>query len=470
MFIKLKSSFTGKKMEDNNFKNAACDFDYWKKKNSYYCSLIRDFFKSNIPVGSRVIEFGCATGDILSSCEPKRGLGIDYSSTFIESARKKHPQYEFRTADLEKFASDEKFDYCIMSDLLDHLKNIPAVIEGAYNVLSPDGKLVISTINPLWNPVFGLLEKMHMKMPEGPHCFIPNRFIESFCLMKGFKTISKSALVFIPVRIPLLSALLNKVMPALPLMYRFCWVQILVAQKIQGPERKLSCTIVIPAYNEEKNIEDCIRRIPRLDRNYQILVVDDGSKDATAKILEKLQKEIVNLKIVTFTQNQGKAHAVAAGINAAEKEVVIILDADMAVAPEDISLFVEPLEMGVADFVNGTRLVYAMEEKAMDQLRRIANFTLALMFSALIKCRITDTLCGTKSFFKKDFTGIDISEERWGDLVLLCTARSKGLRISEIPIGYHTRRAGLSKMRFFSDGMKFMSYTLKMALRELRGT
>lgn len=450
----------------NHFEAIAVEYDYWKKRNNYYYSLLKGFFKKHIPAGSSVVEFGCATGDILASCQPKRGLGIDLSEAFVELARKKHPQYQFIAADAEKFSGEEKFDFCIMSDLLDHVSDIPAVIERAHEILKPGGKLIISTINPLWNPVFGVLERLHMKMPEGPHCFIPNRFIEFFCQMNGFKT-TKGALIFIPVRIPLISPLLNKIMPRVPVILETCWVQTLVAQKLQGPQKKTSCTILITVYNEEKNIEACIRRIPALNREYEILVVNDGSTDATASIVDKLQREFKDLRMISFEQNKGKAIAVEKGIEEARKDAVVILDADMAVAPEEIPLFLEPLDTNVADFVNGTRLVYDMEKKAMAQIRRIANYTLALMFSAVIKCRITDTLCGTKAFLKKNFMGIKISEERWGDLVLLCAASSKGLRIAEIPISYHTRIAGESKMRFFSDGALFMRYTLKMGIRRL---
>jgi SAM-dependent methyltransferase len=451
----------------SHFTTIAAEYDYWKKKNSYYYSSIKDFFRSNIPTGSRVIEFGCATGEILAHCRPANGLGLDLCADLIERAKAKFPQYGFQVQDVEKFVSDEKFDYCIMADLLDHITDIPAVIGNAYNSLNPGGKLAISTINPLWNPVFALLEKLRLKMPEGPHCFIPNRYLEFFCRMAGFEVISKGSLLFIPVRIPLLSGFLNFIMPRLPLVYRFCWVQTLVVKKVTRQQKKMSCSVMIPVYNEADNIEECIRRIPALDRDYEILVINDGSQDRTGSILERLTKEIPQLRVVTFPENRGKAHAVEEGISAAQKEIIIILDADMAVAPEDIELFIEPLEMGLADFVNGTRLIYTMEKKAMDQIRQIANFSLALLFSFCIKSRITDTLCGTKSFFKKDFQGITISEERWGDLVLLWSAREKGLNIAEIPVNYYTRKSGESKMKFLSDGMKFMSYTVRMACKSL---
>jgi len=459
-------SLTGKEIEiKNHFNRIAEQYDYWKKKNSYYYSLLKDFYKKNIPVGSAVVEFGCATADILSACRPSKGLGIDISEKLITLAKHKHPEYEFKIADAQNFSCPEKFDYCIMSDLIDHLWNIPQAIESSRDVLNNEGRLIITSINPLWNPVLGLAERLKLKMPEGPHCFLPNSFIEFFCQAKGFRIISKGALIFIPIKIPFLSFLLNSLIPSVPILNRFCLVQTLIAEKIEPPRKDFSYSILIPAYNEEENIEECVRRIPKLSRDYEILVIDDGSIDSTPRILERLKGEIKNLRTVRLAKNSGKARAIEEGIKNSLKDVIIILDADMSVAPEDINLFIEPIELGLAEFINGTRLIYNMEKDAMEQIKRIANFLLAALLSLVLKSRITDTLCGTKAFFKRDFEGIRISGERWGDLVLLANAKIKKLRIAEVPVRYYARRAGHSKMRFLSDGLKFVFYTLITAFK-----
>lgn len=450
----------------NHFENIAGVYDYWKRKNSYYYTLIKKFYREYIAPESSVIEFGCATGEILASCRAKRGVGIDIAEKLLEIAKNKYPQYEFRIADAEDFFCSEEFDYVIMSDLIDHLWNIPKAIENAHAVLKPKGRLIITTINPLWNPILGLLEKLKLKMPEGQHCFVPNRFLEFLCQVKGFRIISRGALIFIPKKIPLVSDLFNDIIPKVFILNRFCWVQTLIAERDQGPRRELSYSVIIPTYNEEKNIEECIRRIPKLNRDYEIIVIDDGSQDTTSIILKRLQKEIHNLRGIGFSENRGKAYAVEEGIRRAKEEVVVILDADMAIAPEDIPLFIEPLERGIVEFTNGTRLIYNMEKNAMNQIKRIGNFLFALFFSLILKLRLTDTLCGTKAFFKKDFQDIKISGERWGDFVFLWTAKKKGLRIGEIPIRYYARKSGQSKMRPFWDGLKFLRYVLRITLKE----
>jgi len=181
-----------------HFEDIAEEYDRWKRKNNYYYTLLKNFYKRHIPVGSAVVEFGYGTGEILASCDPARGLGIDISGKLINIAKRRYPQYEFKIDDVEKFLTNSKFDYVIMSDAIDHLSNMPLALENVQRVLSPGGKLIITSINSLWNPIFGLLEKLKLKMPKGPHCFVPNRFIEFICELKGFKVVSKGALIFIP--------------------------------------------------------------------------------------------------------------------------------------------------------------------------------------------------------------------------------------------------------------------------------
>jgi len=260
--------------------------------------------------------------------------------------------------------------------------------------------------------------------------------------------------------------MLNNIIPRLPLLNKLCWVQTLIVENKLQPKTNLSCSIIIPAYNEADNIEECIRRIPKFKTDYEIIVIDDGSTDATPLILERLQKEIPNLRKERAATNSGKAYAVQEGIRLATKEVIIILDADMSVLPEDLTLFVEPLERNIVSFVNGTRLIYNMEKNAMDQLKHIANFLLAVFFSLILRYRITDTLCGTKAFFRKDFQDINISEERWGDLTLIWAAKRKGLKIGEVPVRYYARKSGKSKMKFLKDGFRFIRYVIKVAITE----
>jgi glycosyltransferase involved in cell wall biosynthesis len=188
----------------------------------------------------------------------------------------------------------------------------------------------------------------------------------------------------------------------------------------------------------------------------EIVVVDDGSTDRTRAVVEEACRTNPNVKLLPIDKNQGKAHAVRSGFDAASGDVVMILDADMTVRPEDLPMFFAPIQNGTADFINGTRLIYPMRTGAMRIVNFIGNKIFCLILSWVIRQRVSDTLCGTKVLLKKcipkmPVTGVD----RWGDFDLLFGAARMKLRIKEIPIYYQERKAGKSKMRALKDGVHF---------------
>ena len=135
----------------------------------------------------------------------------------------------------------------------------------------------------------------------------------------------------------------------------------------------------------------------------------------------------------------------------------MILDADMTVAPEDLPKFLAPLQAGTAEFVNGTRLVYPMEGQAMPTANFVGNKAFCLLVSWVLRQRVSDTLCGTKALLRRDYESMPLSgRDRWGDFELLFGAARQKLRILEIPIHYHERVAGESKMNVRRDGPMFL--------------
>lgn len=215
----------------NHFNSIADQYDNWKQKNSYYYSLLKAIYRRYIPPNASVIEYGCATGEILAACRPSRGAGIDISGNLLALARQKYPQYNFIPSDAEKFESAEKFDYAVASDLFDHVVNLPGVIKSCYNVLTEGGRMVATTINPLWDPVMDIAERLNMKMPEGPHAFVSAGYLQRLFLDEGFNIVRSARAIILPMRIPIMSALLNRVVPAIPLLRRVCLVQVIVAEK-----------------------------------------------------------------------------------------------------------------------------------------------------------------------------------------------------------------------------------------------
>jgi glycosyltransferase involved in cell wall biosynthesis len=185
--------------------------------------------------------------------------------------------------------------------------------------------------------------------------------------------------------------------------------------------------------------------------------VDDGSTDGTRSAVMAAMEADPRVRLVAYDTKHGKANAVRAGFDTARNDVLMILDADMSVAPEDLPKFLEPLENGTAEFVNGTRLVYPREGRAMPTVNFLGNKAFCFLVSWVLRQRVSDTLCGTKALLRRDYESMPLSgRDRWGDFDLLFGAGREKLRVLEVPIHYRERVAGESKMNVTSDGLLFL--------------
>lgn len=221
-----------------------------------------------------------------------------------------------------------------------------------------------------------------------------------------------------------------------------------------------SLGIIIPCYNEESNIKECIEHIPKMRWCTEILVVDDGSKDRTAEVVREIMKNRNDVRLISYKKNCGKGYAFRQGLKESSADVVIILDADMTSPPKSIPEIVTPLFEGKADFVNGSRLVYPMEKGSMKLLHIPGNKIFALLVSLIIKQRLTDSLCGFKAFKRELLLG-KLKENSWPDFELLIKAKKNGLKIIEVPINYKCRKAGVSKMKTFKHGYQMFKMLWK---------
>lgn len=415
-----------------HFNRIAGDYDYWKKKNNYYYSQLKNFYASVIPKGKDVLEVGCGTGDILNSVSPRIGVGVDVSENMVEIAKSKHPNLSFVAGSMEGLSFEEKFDYVIMADVIEHLSDIWAVLGALKKVLKENGEVVITIINPVWRPLLFLAEKIRLKMPEGPINFVFSADIANLAELLGFRIKEKGR----------------------PFLKNLCLTQHLVlkAGKEEVKKKDLSCSIIVPCHNEAGNLERCVRRIPKIGRLTEIIVVDDGSTDETKRIAEKLSEEM-GIKLIAYFPKRGKGFAVKTGFRAAAGDVLIILDADMSVDPEELPRFFIPLNEGRAQFVNGTRMIYPPSKQAMSCLHLCGNKVFSFILSWLMHQRITDSLCGTKVLLREDFhKKIRMEHCPWGDFDLLFGSTKANLKIVEMPVHYKRRESGQSKMKTFKHG------------------
>jgi SAM-dependent methyltransferase len=437
------------------FENLAPEYDKWLKRNKFYHSCINSLYASIIAPYSSVLEIGCATGELLNYLNPSFGVGLDLSNNMIEIARRKYPHLKFICKDVNDLERDEfdfKFDYIILSNLVDYLPDILNVLNKVKEFLAQDGLVIITTENPFWQPLMRLGSKLKLRMPDGPRNFMTNCDISNIVQLSELETVKTGLKFFIPVKIPFLSSLINLVVSETWLLRNFCLLQYLIA-RCHKERSELSCSVIIPCHNEAENIAQCIKSVPRIGRSTEIIVVDDGSNDDTRSIIENTIKTDSRVKLISYPENKGKGYAVRSGCDAAGGDVLIILDADMSVLPGELTKFFEPIQQGKADFMNGTRMVYPMQGQAMRTLNYAGNKLFNLILSWLIEQRISDTLCGTKAFLKKDYKKISMGRCKWGDFDLLFGIAKLKKKILEVPVHYQARQAGKSKMRVLKHGL-----------------
>jgi hypothetical protein len=234
-----------------------------------------------------------------------------------------------------------------------------------------------------------------------------------------------------------------------------------VARRLPRSSTQLSCTVVVPCRNEVDNVANLVDRVPAMGTGTELVFVDGASTDGTPERIEELiaSHPSRDIKLIRQQGNTGKAGATFQGFAAARGDVVMILDADMTVRPEDLPRFYDALAEGVAGFANGTRLVYPMASGAMPGLNNIGNKFFSRYLSWLIGSRISDTLCGTKAVLKRNVPALLEARklfgfhDPWGDFDLLMGAAQLKLKVVDVPVRYEAREAGESKMRPFAHGL-----------------
>lgn len=443
------------------FDRAGAEVDRWKARNAYYHADKARYFQYLIEPNRRVLELGCGSGDLLAAVAPARGLGIDLSSTQIELARGKHPALEFAVADAEQLDAlpDETFDYVVLSDLAGYLDDIQRCLEGVRRFCDADTRIIVSIYNFAWQPLLLLGETLGLKMPHPEQSWISLDDLRNLLYLADFDVVKSERRLLCPKFVPGLSWLLNH-LGNLPGINHLCLSQFVVARMASRPaQRALSTTILVPCRNERGNIRAAVERLPQFGLHQEILFVEGHSNDGTPDEIRALIADRPDRDIKLLVQpGKGKGDAVRHGFDVATGDILMILDADLTVPPEDLPKFYAALAAGKAEFLNGSRLVYPLESEAMRVLNLIANKFFALTFSWLLGQRLKDTLCGTKVLLKRDYQAIARNRhyfgdfDPFGDFDLLFGASKLNLKIVEVPVRYRNRRYGETKIDRFRHG------------------
>ena len=448
----------------------------WRQRNHYYHDDVCRYVSYLCGSNRRVLELGSGTGDLLAAVQPAYGVGIDISGAMVKQAHQKYPALHFRQGDAHDLTSleGEEFDVIILSDVIGFLDDVQTCLEQVHRLCKPQTRLIITNYKFLWEPVLVLGEKTGLKMPNPQQSWLAPDDLRNLMALTNFRVVKTERRLLWPFYIPLLSGLINHI-GSLPGINAACLANYMVARPLAASQTQAaSTTIVIPCRNERGNIADAISRMPAFGSHQEIIFVDGHSQDGTVDEIKRVMAANPNHDIKLMIQEgRGKGDAVRMGFAAAHGDILMILDADLTVPPEDLPRFYHAMVQNKAEFLNGSRLVYPMEDQAMRLLNLLANKIFAMTFSWLLGQRLKDTLCGTKVLWRKDYEKLAANRtyfgdfDPFGDFDLLFGASKMNLQLLEIPIRYRARTYGETQISRFRHGLLLLRMVI-YAWRKLK--
>jgi SAM-dependent methyltransferase len=439
----------------------------------YYHQRLVEVYRSLIPPGQRVLEIGCGGGDLLSGLEPAVGVGIDFSQSMIERARLRHPELRFLRADAHDLDLDERFDFIILSDLVNDLWDVQAVLTQITPLTLPGSRIILNTYSHAWTLPLCLAERLGLARPRLRQNWLTLEDLANLLRLSGFEVLRSWQEVLCPLRIPLLAPLCNKYLVRLSPFKYLALANLLIARPAPEPlTDRPSVSVVIPARNEAGNIEQILARTPQMGAETELIFVEGNSTDDTYEVIERALENHPERQAMLLRQDgKGKGDAVRKGFEQATGDILMILDADLSVAPEDLPRFYEAIRAGRGELINGVRLIYPMEEKAMRFANLLGNKFFSLAFSWLLGTSIKDTLCGTKVLWRKDYELIAANRsyfgdfDPFGDFDLLFGAAKLNLKIVDLPIRYRERVYGTTNIQRWRHGWMLSNMVLFAATK-----
>ncbi|MEO6882444.1 MAG: bifunctional class I SAM-dependent methyltransferase/glycosyltransferase family 2 protein [Bacteroidia bacterium] len=436
-----------------------------RRRHSYYWNEITNYCNYFSHDDYSVLEVGCGTGELINEIKGKRKVGIDFSPKMIEKAKNKFSQAEFFVMSAENISFDEKFDVVILSNLIGYLDDIQEVFQQLHKVCHSETKIIVTYYNYLWEPFLKLAETLGLKTASPVQNWLTLSDINNLLFISGFDVYRNSKRMIFPFYIPLLSSFLNRYVAKFPIFKFFSLNYYTFAKPLPtGDEsqyqKKYSTSVIIPARNESGNIENAILRLPNFGKHVEIIFIEGNSTDDTWEKIQEIQKKYAATHDIKIGKQKGKGKADAArlGYDMATGDILMILDADLTVPPEDIPKFYDAIASGKGGFINGSRLVYQMDKEAMRFLNLLGNKFFSWAFTWLLEQRFKDTLCGTKVIFKKDYERLVANRkyfgdfDPFGDFDLIFGAHKLNLKIVEIPIRYKERTYGTTNISRFKHG------------------
>lgn len=430
----------------------------------YYHSKLSEIYRWLIPPGMRVLEVGCGEGALLAGLKPSEGVGIDFSPEMIKKARRRHTGLEFVVCDAhDPDLGAHVFDYIVLSDLINDVWDVQRVFEGLKPHTHAGTRLIINSFSYLWEFPLRATRRLGLATPVEEQNWLTVEDVNGLLTLAGFEPIKEWEEVLWPVRTPLLASWVNRYLVKIWPFSALALTHFIIARPTPPAQREPAAlkkvSVIIAAQNEAGHIAELFRRVPQMGAGTELIFVEGGSKDDTYATIEHEMRAHPEINCKLFKQTgKGKGDAVRLGFANATGDILMILDADITVLPEDLQRFYAALAQGHGEFINGVRLVYPMENDAMRFFNLVGNKFFSRAFSWLLGQPVKDTLCGTKVLLRHDYEVIAANRsyfgdfDPFGDFDLLFGAAKQNRKIVDMPIRYHARTYGETNISRWKHG------------------
>lgn len=435
-------------------------FPYWLRKNRYYYEHEARFYRAYVSKHASILHVNCKNGYLLEQLEPSYAVGVDSSASCIEQARTHYSDFSFVWGQLADVHMNHQFDYIILSRATMQTVDVQELLETVQRFCHARTRIILETYSPLWKSAVSMAQHYGVCHPEKHRHWLSTNDICNIVHLAGFEPVTHGSYLLMPVGIPVLSWIGNNLLAHMPGIHHLNLVQwmIIRPRRMVHREQDVRVSVVIPCRNERGNIQAAVERCPQLGNNMEIIFVEGNSRDDTYSEIERVAKLYPERAITVLKQDgKGKGDAVRKAFAHARGDMLIILDADLTMPPEELPKFFYAMLHGVGECINGSRLVYRMENNAMSRPAYLANWAISRLVSWALGQRVKDTLCGTKVLWKKDYECIAAQrhffgfQDPYGDFDLLFGAAKLGLKIVDVPVHYKDRTYGTTNISRFKD-------------------
>ena len=454
--------------------------NFWEKRlnfinrNKYIYKLISIAINKSINTSDKVLLL-CSANYLIKEEISCNSIHIHEVNNFFKKNPKQNEKYiDFNNYDDLNF---EEYDHIIIADL-EYQSDPNNNLNFISKKIKDDTRITVISKSILWFLFSDIVKKIFFIQAPSKHNFLPFYFLKNMFEINNFNILKNNKVIFFPFYIPIISHIINCLFK-IPILNFLCAVNVTVIKKnnlhIRNVQEKLKISVIIPCKNEEGNINAIHNEMINLGFKTEYLFGDDKSSDNTRSLINSLVSNDQNIEIKSY-DGPGicKSSNVYKGIEYATGDVIVIFDADLTVKMNDIKLIINNYLNESVDFINCTRMIYPQGNLAMKKSNFLGNIIFAFLFSVLMQQKITDTLCGTKIFYKKDWCKINKYCSKWGlvdlwgDFDLLLGAYKNNLKIVDIPVKYFDRVEGQTKMTsVFKNGLR-MLYIVIVSFYKLR--